>query len=54
MLDVLEAQQQSSAADAAAPCGPAYTFSRNDIAGQGPLNSLVNGVGRPCRRTRLA
>ena len=53
VLDVLESQQQSSAADEAAPCGAAYTFSRNNIAGQGPLNSLINGVGRPCRRTGM-
>ena len=47
VLSVLTQQQQSSAADAASPCGVSYTFTRNNIAGQGPLNSLLNGVGPP-------
>ena len=53
VVDVLVAQQKSSAEDAASPCGPAYTFSRNNIAGQGPLNSLVNGVGPPARTSGM-
>ena len=53
VLEVLDAQQKSSAEDAKGPCGPAYEFTRNNIAGQGPLNSLLNGVGPPCARTGM-
>ena len=53
VLDVLEAQQHSSADDAAGPCGPAYTFTRSDIAGQGPGDTLLNGVGAPAMYTGM-
>lgn len=53
VLDVLEAQSTSSATDAGQPCGPAYTFSRSNIDGQGPLSSLVNGVGPPAAHTGM-
>jgi meiotically up-regulated gene 157 (Mug157) protein len=53
VLSVLHAQQASSATDAAGPCGPAYTFTRNNIAGQGPLNSLLNAVGPPAGYTGM-
>jgi len=53
VLDVLEAQSASSATDAAQPCGPAYTFSRSNIDGQGPLSSLLSGVGPPAAYTGM-
>ena len=53
VLDVLEAQQQSSAEDASGPCGPSYTFSRSNLAGQGPHDTLLHGVGPPAARTGM-
>ena len=53
VLDVLEDQMKSSAADDANPCGPAYSFSRNNIQGQGPLSTLLNGVGPPAAFTGM-
>jgi len=53
VLDVLEAEQMSSAEDASGPCGPAYSFTRSDISGQGPLDTLLHGVGTPVRRTGM-
>ena len=53
VLDVLEAQQQSSAEDSSGPCGPSYTFSRSNLAGQGPHDTLLHGVGPPAARTGM-
>ena len=53
VLDVLTAQQKSSADDAKGPCGPAYTFQRTNLVGQGPLDTLLNSVGRPAAYTGM-
>ena len=52
-LDVFEIMQHSSAAERAAPCGPAYNFERSNLAGQGPLDTLLHGVGSPAAHTGL-
>ena len=53
VLEVLQLEQSSSAEDAIGPCGPAYTFSRSNLAGQGPLDTLLKGVGHPAARTGM-
>ena len=53
VLSVVEAEQKSSAEDAAGPCGPAYSFTRSDISGQGPLDTLLRGVGSPAAATGM-
>lgn len=53
VLDTLDDQSMSSASDAAAPCGPAYFFQRSNLAGQGPLDTLLKGVGTPTAYTGM-
>jgi len=53
VLDTLDDQSKSSAEDAAGPCGPAYFFQRSNLQGQGPLDTLLKGVGPPAAQTGM-
>ena len=53
VLDTLDDQSKSSAEDAAGPCGPAYFFQRTNLRGQGPLDTLLKGVGAPAAYTGM-